>query len=378
MSDYEQKLLFTPGPLSVSKTTKEAMLYDLGSRDPQFMDVVSGIRKSMLAVAGVSEQEWVAIPMQGSGTFGIEAALQTTLPREKGRVGVLINGSYGRRVVLMAAAMGVPHVAKEFEEHEQVHPEAVSTLLQENPDLTNVSVVHCETSSGIMNDICAIGNAVKSANKDVVFMVDAMSSFGGIVFDLEKARVDVLITSANKCLEGVPGFAWVLMRRSVLEKCGGNSRSLSLDLYQQEKNLASVGQFRFTPPTHVLLAAKQAFVELEQEGGVAGRAARYKANQQLLWEKMRELGFQHLLPAEVASHIISTFRLPSHPNFSFEKFYQSLSDRRCCIYPGKITKEPCFRIGHIGNIQPSDVQYLADCMTIVLKEMDIPVPIPHH
>eukprot|EP00009_Paramoeba_aestuarina_P004689 CAMPEP_0201520754 /NCGR_PEP_ID=MMETSP0161_2-20130828/12476_1 /ASSEMBLY_ACC=CAM_ASM_000251 /TAXON_ID=180227 /ORGANISM="Neoparamoeba aestuarina, Strain SoJaBio B1-5/56/2" /LENGTH=390 /DNA_ID=CAMNT_0047919233 /DNA_START=116 /DNA_END=1288 /DNA_ORIENTATION=- len=372
---YDTPLLFTPGPLGVSQETKEAMLFDLGSRDPQFMNVVKNIRTGVLESGGVPTDSWSAVPMQGSGTFGVESSIQTTVPRG-GKLLVLINGAYGRRAVDMAKAMSVDCVSHEFSEDEVVNPEKVSQLLKENSGVTNVMVVHCETSSGLLNPVADIGKVVKEHDPSIRFMIDSMSAFGGIETDVEQIQADVLVTSANKCFEGVPGFSWVLIRNALLDQCKGNSRSLSLDVYQQEMGLRANGQFRFTPPTHALLAFRRALIELENEGGITGRSNRYRKNAEVVWKEFSDMGFKRLLPAEISSHFITTYLFPNHPNFSFEKFYSSLSEKGCNIYPGKVTQTPCFRIGHIGQLFPKDMEKLVEATKDTLKEMDISIPVP--
>eukprot|EP00008_Paramoeba_atlantica_P006410 CAMPEP_0201497520 /NCGR_PEP_ID=MMETSP0151_2-20130828/66103_1 /ASSEMBLY_ACC=CAM_ASM_000257 /TAXON_ID=200890 /ORGANISM="Paramoeba atlantica, Strain 621/1 / CCAP 1560/9" /LENGTH=385 /DNA_ID=CAMNT_0047888285 /DNA_START=36 /DNA_END=1193 /DNA_ORIENTATION=- len=373
---YNSRLLFTPGPLGVSLTTKEAMLFDLGSRDPQFLGVVAEIRTEVLRAGGLSQEDWTAVPMQGSGTFGVESSVQTTVPRD-GKMLVLINGSYGRRICDMASTTSIPFIPYEFEEDQEVDPEVVGSLLAQNPDITNVMVVHCETSSGMINPITEIGKVIKEHKKEIVYMIDSMSGYGGIVTDFDSVQADVIVTSANKCIQGVPGFSWVFLRKDVLERSQGNARSLCLDLYRQHDGLTKTGQFRFTPPTHVILAFRRALIELEEEGGINARAQRYQNNARIIWDEFGKMGFQRLLKNEKnTGHIITTYLLPDHPHFTFEKFYSGLSEKGCNIYPGKITKTPCFRVGHIGHLFPQDMKRLVSAAHEVLREMDVPIPVP--
>lgn len=290
------KLLFTPGPLTTSRTVKLAMLRDLGSRDSEFVAVVRDIRERLLQLGQVADLGYEAVLVQGSGTFGLEAVVGSVIPAD-GKLLVLANGAYGRRLVQMARLLHIEVVALECPEDAPVDPRSLDTALADDPGVTHVAVVHCETTSGIVNPLAGIGQAV--ARRVKVFIVDAMSSFGAIPVDLAACHVDYLVSSANRCIEGVPGFSFVLARRDSLQQAEGQARSLSLDLHAQWRGLEADGQFRFTPPTHALLAFQQALRELDAEGGIALRGARYRRNQGILTSGMRRLGFEPYLTREV-------------------------------------------------------------------------------
>jgi 2-aminoethylphosphonate--pyruvate transaminase/phosphonoacetaldehyde hydrolase len=362
------KLLFTPGPLTTSTTVKSAMQHDAGSRDREFIATVRSIRSRLLAIGGASagESGYECVLMQGSGTFAIEAVASSAIPSD-GKLLVLVNGAYGRRIAQMARIHGIATETLDAAEDETISPAAVAERLAASPGITHVAAVHCETTTGLLNPIEEIGAAVHKAG--AVYIVDAMSSFGAIPIDLAAARIDFLISSANKCIEGVPGFGFVLARHSCLVKAKGNARTLSLDLHAQWAGLEADGQFRFTPPTHALLAFRQALDELEAEGGVPGRMARYRRNHQTLMRGAEELGLETYLRPEDQGPIITTFRYPSSPDFDFTRFYEALSERGFIIYPGKLTAEPCFRIGTIGRLQPEDISALLEAMREVLEAM---------
>jgi 2-aminoethylphosphonate-pyruvate transaminase len=363
------KLLFTPGPLNTSASVKQAMLRDLGSRDEDFLALVCDVRERLLAAYGLSRSSgWEAIPIQGSGTYAVEAAVSSVAPRD-GKVLALVNGAYGERIVRMAAVHGIPCEALRTGEDTPVDPAAVRAALARDRALTHVALVHVETTSGVQNPLRAVGEVVRAAKR--VFLVDAMSSFGALAIEFEAAGVDFLAASANKCLEGVPGLAFVVARRAALEKIEGRARTLALDLHAQWRYLETDGQFRFTPPTHALLALRQALAELELEGGVAGRGARYRANHERLRGGMEALGFRAYVPREHASPIISTFFYPRHPRFDFRDFYRRLSARGFLIYPGKLTQADCFRLGNIGRLFPSDMDALLAAVPVVLREMGV-------
>jgi 2-aminoethylphosphonate-pyruvate transaminase len=366
----KSKLLFTPGPLNTAEATKAAMLRDVGSRDREFLDVVRDIRARLLAIGGSSKDDGCeCVLMQGSGTFAIESVISSAVPRN-GRLLVLVNGAYGRRMAEMARVHGIAVDTLEEPENHRISPRDVAARLKAAPGTTHVAIVHCETTTGIVNPIEEIGAAVAKAG--ATYIVDAMSSFGAIPVALKAAHAGFLISSANKCIEGVPGFGFVLARREALLVARGNARTLSLDLHAQWEGLERDGQFRFTPPTHALLAFHQALLEHEAEGGVAGRAARYTKNHETLVEGMAALGFEPYLSREDQSYIITTYRYPADPEFSFEEFYSRLSEFGLVIYPGKLSQEACFRIGTIGRLNAQDIRDLVQAIGNVVRQMKTP------
>ena len=367
-SGSKDKLLFTPGPLTTSMTVKQAMLQDLGSRDIEFIDLVKDIRSRLLEIGGVGDGGYEAIIMQGSGTFTLEAVVSSTVPPD-GKLLVIINGAYGRRIAQIAEIHNIQTTTLEYPENRVPDLDQIEKALETDAAITNVAVIHCETTTGLMNPVKDIGRIVQRFSRRL--FVDAMSSFGAVPMDLAEWGIDYLVSSANKCIEGVPGFGFTLARREALLQTEGNARSLSLDLLSQWKGLDQNGQFRFTPPTHALLAFRQALLELEAEGGVAGRAARYRANYETLIAGMQAIGFQEYLESEDRGYIITSFRYPPHPNFDFDEFYKRLNDRGYVIYPGKVSQADCFRIGSIGRIFESDVNDLLAALREVVPEMGI-------
>jgi 2-aminoethylphosphonate-pyruvate transaminase len=361
------KLLFTPGPLTTSDSVKQAMLRDLGSRDAEFLGVIRGIREKLLELGACPRSAYECVLMQGSGTFAIESVISSAIPSD-GKLLVLVNGAYGRRIAQMARIHAIPVEVAEVAEDRKITAALAAERLT-GGGFTHVAVVHCETTTGILNPIEEIGGVVSGAG--AAYIVDAMSSFGAIPLDVAAAGVDFLISSANKCIEGVPGFGFVLARRSALEAARGLARTLSLDLHAQWAGLEGDGQFRFTPPTHVLLAFNQALKELDEEGGVAGRGERYRQNHLTLCRGMRELGFEAYLAPGDQSYIITSFRYPADPVFQFEEFYTRLSQLGFVIYPGKLTRESCFRIGTIGRICAADLERLLDAIRSVLSELGV-------
>lgn len=364
----KDKILFTPGPLTTSQTVKQAMLRDLGSRDIEFIGLVKDIRHKLVELGQASLDEYTTVLMQGSGTFGLEAVVSSTVPTD-GKLLVIINGAYGKRLAKIASVLKIQTLTLEYSENTTPDLDEIENILNADTKITNVAVVHCETTTGIVNPIKEIGRIVEKSGAK--YFVDAMSSFGAVPIDLVECGIDYLVSSANKCIEGVPGFSFVLCKLNSLNETAGYARSVSFDLLDQYQSFEKNGQFRFTPPTHALAAFRQALVELEAEGGVPGRAERYLRNHETLVAGMRQLGFKEYLEPENQGYIITSFLYPDDSSFSFEKFYESLNQKNYVIYPGKVSDASCFRIGNIGRIFEADVKALLAAIAETIDEMDV-------
>ena len=369
MTSSPDKLLFTPGPLLTSAAVKQAMLRDLGSRDAEFVAIVRHVRRRLLELGGAGPAgDYEAVLLQGSGTYGLEAVVSSAVPRD-GRLLVMVNGAYGARLAQIARVHGIELREDRCAEDLAVEPQRVRELLAQDREITHVALVHCETTTGLVNPLAEVAGVVRAAGRRL--LVDAMSSFGAIPIDLQQLGADFVVSSSNKCIEGVPGFSFVLARRSALLETDGRARSLSVDLLAQWRGLEQDGQFRFTPPTHAILAFARALEEFAAEGGVEGRGRRYRENQRALHQGMSKLGFKSYLAEAVQGPIISTFHYLEDAKFSFEKFYGALSDRGFVIYPGKLTRARCFRIGTIGCITMEDIQGLLAAIGQVLAELGV-------
>jgi 2-aminoethylphosphonate-pyruvate transaminase len=344
------------------------MLADWGSRDIEFRALVKDIRTALLNLAGC-DASYECVIVQGSGTFAIEAALGSLCPAENGKTLVVVNGAYGERAASILKKLGRPVATLVKSDSEAPTAGEVASALDADKSLTHVWVIHCETTSGVINPIQEIAKVAKQRGK--IVMVDAMSSFGALPLPMVEWHIDVMVSSSNKCIEGVPGFSYVLCKRDLLNASKGQSHSVVLDLYEQWTGLEKTGQFRFTPPTHALVAFHQALKEHAQQGGVAARGARYRRNAQVLIEAMRKMGFETLLSDTEGGPIIQTFLTPRDPNFDFEKFYEALRERGFAIYPGKLTKRPSFRIGTIGQVDETVMRRATDAIRDVLKKMNV-------
>lgn len=367
IASANDKPLFTPGPLTTSRSVKQAMLRDLGSRDSAFVNLVRDVRQRLLALAGVAAPDYECVVMQGSGTYSVEAVISSAVSAQ-GKLLAISNGAYGQRIIQIAKVHKIDATILTYPEDAKPTAADVEAALAQDPALTHVALVHSETTTGMINPIDEIGAVVKRHKRR--FIVDAMSSFGGMPLEPDKTGIDFLVSSANKCIEGVPGFGLILASRAALLECEGRARSLSLDVFGQWKALEANGQFRFTPPTHALLAFHQALDELVAEGGVIARAQRYSKNYQTLVAGMRSLGFKEYLQPQDQGHIIVSFRFPDHPRFEFEEFYSRLSDKGYVIYPGKVSNADCFRIGCIGRLFPADFAALLAAIRAVKLEMN--------
>ncbi|UOQ94869.1 2-aminoethylphosphonate--pyruvate transaminase [Halobacillus shinanisalinarum] len=355
-NDY---LLLTPGPLSTSETVRKAMLQDWCTWDADYNQLVQKVRERLVTLSTRETDSYTSVLMQGSGSFTVESVLGTVMPKTGGKLLVCTNGAYGDRIVKMCEVLGIETVVVEEEEHMAIDPSTVEAHLGNDPTISHVVVVHCETTTGILNPAQEICAAAKRYGKTTI--VDAMSSFGGIPMDVHDWGIDFLISSANKCIQGVPGFGFCIAKKKELEKCKDNARSLSLDMYSQYETMENnSGKWRYTSPTHVVRAFYQALLELEEEGGVQARHRRYIQNQQLLVQGMEKLGFSAHIKEEQQSPIITSFLFPDDPTFTFQEFYQTLKKKGFVIYPGKISEINTFRIGNIGEVYPKDMERLLD------------------
>jgi 2-aminoethylphosphonate-pyruvate transaminase len=355
IAPFNPYILLTPGPLSTTLAVKQAMLRDWCTWDDDYKQIIQDMRRKLVELATPSDG-YTCVLMQGSGTFCVEAVITTAVP-DHGKLLVLANGAYGRRIAQIAERIGIDCRVHDSGDIAVPDSAQLERALMADIAITHVAMVHCETTTGMLNPIVALGQIVKAHAR--AFIVDAMSSFGGIPLDAHEVGADYLISSANKCIQGVPGFGFVIARSNELAKTKGQARSLSLDLFDQWETMEKdAGKWRFTSPTHTVRAFVQALQELELEGGIARRHERYCENHRLLVQGMQALGFKTLLPDENQSPIITAFHNPRHRDWAFDKFYQDLKQRGFVIYPGKVTEADTFRIGTVGDIQPADISQL--------------------
>ena len=361
------RILLTPGPLTTTLRTKLAMLRDWGSWDSDFNRVTAQVRASLLKIIHAQESH-VVVPLQGSGTFSVEAAVATLVPRD-GHVLVLDNGAYCKRAARLTTLMGRRCSVVAFDEALPVSARAVDDTLTTDPSVTHVVLIHCETGAGVWNPLRAIADVCAQHGKGLI--VDAMSSFGALPIDARETRFDALIAASGKCLEGVPGMGFVFIRRAVLDACAGRSQSLAMDLHDQYSYMEKTGQWRFTPPTHVVVALAEAIQQFEEEGGQPARLARYTRNYQTLIHGMARLGFMPFLAPEVQAPIIVTFHAPGDPRYEFKAFYAAARARGFLLYPGKLTQVETFRVGCIGALGSDEIEQAVHAVALALEELGI-------
>lgn len=356
-------LLLTPGPLSTTATVRAAMLQDSCTWDADYnLGVVEPIRRELvrLATGPEYESDYSAVLLQGSGSYVVESVLGSAIGADECLL-IINNGAYGARMGEMARCLGLRHHELDCGETTRPEPAAIDAMLARHPEITHLAMVHCETTTGMLNPLEEVAELCQ--RRGIRLIVDAMSSFGGIPIDMGRLGIEFLISSANKCIQGVPGFGFVIARRAALAACAGRARSVSLDLHAQWQTMEQQGgKWRFTSPTHTVLAFAQALRELDEEGGIAARHQRYSENQRTLVAGMAELAFAPLLPEQWQSPIITAFYSPAHPDYRFADFYQRLKGQGFVIYPGKVSQADCFRIGNIGDVTPERVRALLAAM----------------
>ncbi|MFQ2265415.1 2-aminoethylphosphonate--pyruvate transaminase [Aeromonas hydrophila] len=356
-------LLLTPGPLSTTATVRAAMLQDSCTWDADYnQGVVEPIRRELVRLATGPEyqSDYSAVLLQGSGSYVVESVLGSAIGVDECLL-IINNGAYGARMGEMARCLGLRHHELDSGETTRPEPAAIEAMLARHPEITHLAMVHCETTTGMLNPLEEV--AALCQRRGIRLIVDAMSSFGGIPIDMGRLGIEFLISSANKCIQGVPGFGFVIARRAALAACAGRARSVSLDLHAQWQTMEQQGgKWRFTSPTHTVLAFAQALRELEEEGGIEARHQRYSENQRTLVTGMAALGFAPLLPEKWQSPIITAFYSPAHPDYRFADFYQLLKAQGFVIYPGKVSQADCFRIGNIGDVTPARVRCLLAAM----------------
>jgi 2-aminoethylphosphonate-pyruvate transaminase len=360
-------ILLTPGPLTTSLATKQAMLRDWGSWDASFNAMTASICKDLVDVVNGAGTH-VCVPLQGSGTFSVEAALANLVPRD-GKVLVPDNGAYCQRMLKILEYLGREHAAIDLAEDKQASAAMLEGAFKMDPRITHVAQVHCETGTGILNPLAEIAAVCARHGKGLI--VDAMSSFGALEIDVAKHPIDAVVAASGKCIEGAPGMGFVIARRAVLEKCQGNSHSLAMDLYDQWTYMQKTTQWRFTPPTHVVAAFRVALDQFKAEGGTSARGARYRRNCETLIEAMSALGFRSFLAKSVQAPIIVTFHAPGDANYTFKAFYEKVRARGYILYPGKLTQVETFRVGCIGAIDHNEMRNVACAVAETLKEMGI-------
>lgn len=363
-------ILLTPGPLTTSNRTRQAMMVDWGSWDDRFNALTASVCSQLLAILHGTDSHH-CVPLQGSGTFAVEAAIGTLVPRD-GKVLVLINGAYGKRLAKICEVLGRDFSTFETAEDQPTTAADVDRLLRADTAITHVALIHCETSTGILNPLPEIAQVVKDHGKRLI--IDAMSSFGALPIDAREVPFDALIATSGKCLEGVPGMGFVFAEKQALAAAQGNCHSLAMDLFDQHSYMVKTGQWRFTPPTHVVAALHEALLQYAEEGGLPARHQRYADNCQALLDGMAALGLRSFLPAEIQAPIIVTFHAPQDARYQFKDFYERVKAKGFILYPGKLTQVETFRVGCIGHVDATGMQAAVTAIAQTLQDMHVLEP----
>lgn len=363
-------ILLTPGPLTTSNRTRQAMMVDWGSWDDRFNALTASVCSQLLAILHGTDSHH-CVPLQGSGTFAVEAAIGTLVPRD-GKVLVLINGAYGKRLAKICEVLGRDFSTFETAEDQPTTAADVDRLLRADTAITHVALIHCETSTGILNPLPEIAQVVKDHGKRLI--IDAMSSFGALPIDAREVPFDALIAASGKCLEGVPGMGFVFAEKQALAAAQGNCHSLAMDLFDQHSYMVKTGQWRFTPPTHVVAALHEALLQYAEEGGLPARHQRYADNCQALLDGMAALGLRSFLPAEIQAPIIVTFHAPQDARYQFKDFYERVKAKGFILYPGKLTQVETFRVGCIGHVDATGMQAAVRAIAQTLQDMHVLEP----
>ncbi|RZS55007.1 2-aminoethylphosphonate--pyruvate transaminase [Sphaerotilus mobilis] len=361
-------ILLTPGPLTTTLRTKLAMLKDWGSWDADFNALTADLRRRLLDVIHAADSH-VVVPLQGSGTFSVEAAVATVVPRDAHLL-VLDNGAYCQRMGKLATLMGRRTTVHSRAEDQPISPAELEGLLRADPSISHVGLIHCETGTGVVNPLAEIAEVCERLGRGLI--VDAMSSFGALPIDARTIRFDALVAASGKCLEGVPGMGFVFIRRDLVDACAGNSHSLAMDLQDQHAYMQRTGQWRFTPPTHVVAALAEAMRQFAEEGGQPARLARYQDNCRTLVDGLGALGLRTFLAPELVSPIIVTFHAPADARYDFRAFYAAVKAQGYLLYPGKLTQVETFRVGCIGAIGRLEMQQAVDAVGRTLAAMGLP------
>ena len=360
----KEPILLTPGPLTTSTATKLAMVRDWGSRDTGFIQLNRRVREMLLDVVKARDTH-VCVPLQGSGTFAVEAMLGTLVPKNA-HVLVPVNGAYCKRIQRILAILGRRVTAIDYEEREPVRAADIDAALKKDSSITHVALVHCETSTGALNPLADVAGVVARHKKSL--LVDAMSSFAAVPIE---GAFDALVAASGKCLEGPPGMGFALIRKTALENCAGNAHSLVLDLHDQWVNMEKTAQWRFTPPTVIVAALHAALEQFVAEGGVTARGARYRRNCEVLIDGMTRLGFKLFLDARHQAPVIVTFHAPSDPNYDFQRFYDRVREKGFVLYPGKLTQIDTLRVGCIGAIDEHAIRAAVHAIADTVAEQNI-------
>jgi len=362
----KRNILLNPGPVTTTDTVKQALVVaDICHREVEFTDLMQGVRMDLLKVVNADPEQYTSILFAASGTGAVEACLSSVLASEK-KVLIINNGPYGQRMLDIARRYHIPSLEYQVDYDQPIAITEIELLLIQNNNIGAVAMVHHETSSGILSSLRPIGELCHKYGCE--FIVDAMSSFAGVDIDVEREHIDYIISSANKCLQGMPGLAFVIAKKSALMQSKGRARSFYFDLHQQFYALETQREMPFTPPVQIIYALRQALNEFLAET-LSGRIERYQRNYELLIKGFAKLGFTCLTPEDRASHLLAIIRFPGDQSYNFDEFHDYLFAAGFTIYPKKLSIPNTFRVACLGAIEPQDIlRFFQSVATYMLKK----------
>lgn len=369
MKSVARKILLNPGPATTTQSVKEAMVVeDICPREKEFGQLLDSIKLDLVKIVH-GEDSYITALFTASGTGGLEAAITSVVPRGK-KLMVIENGAYGTRMVKIAEAFKIEVVRYQLSYGDYPNIETIENLIKANPDISHLAVVHHETTTGMLNPVQGICDLAYRHGIEVI--VDCMSSYAGIPIDIKKWNAAYVISSSNKCIQGMPGLVFVIFKKDLLEKIKDTKRSFYFDLYSQYTGFEKTGQMQFTPPVQVAYALRKAideyFTETEK-----GRWSRYQSNYTTLYNGLSELGFEFLLPDHQQSKILLAVKEPDHVNYNFEAMHDYLYSHGFTIYPGKGAKEATFRLSILGDLYPDDINRFISCLNEYLRSVKIKI-----
>jgi|TARA_B100000315_G_scaffold40571_1_gene35417 2-aminoethylphosphonate aminotransferase len=364
--DIERKILLNPGPATTTDTVKMAQVVpDICPREEEFSELMAGIRDDLLKIVNVDKKKYTTVLFGGSGTAVMESVIASVVNQEKTLL-ILKNGAYGDRMQKIVETYSIPFTTLEYEWGKPINLSEVDSYLKSNRNIGYIAMVHHETTSGILNSIENFSELGKNYGHTLI--LDAISSYAGISIDLKKTPIDFLMSTSNKCIQGMAGLAFSICKKSELKHLKDiPNRSFYLSLYDQYNYMEKTGQMRFTPPVQTIYALRQAIDEYFDEGSL-NRYNRYTENWKRLREGLQKLGFNLLLDPENESHILLTVVEPKNPEYNFDKIHNLLYDKGFTIYPGKLGKKKTFRLANMGAINSIDIdRFINELSNVIIK-----------
>ena len=355
----KRNILLNPGPATTTNTVKQALVVpDICPREEEFGALTQSVLKKIVKVVNGQSTHSTVI-FAGSGTAGVEAALSSVVP-ENGKILILNNGAYGKRAETIIQAYGISHRTIQIEWGNFPEISQIENIIKEETKLTHFFFVHHETTTGMLNPLADMLELC--VKHELISIVDAMSSYAGLPIDLQRHQIDYLISSSNKCIQGMAGVSFVIANKERLKATSKVSpRNLYLNLWNNHSYIEQTGQFQFTPPVQIVYALNQALDEFFKESQ-SGRTARYVKSYETLLKGIEETGLKMLLPKSQHSKLLTAIVEPKSTEYNFKEMHDHFYENNVTIYPGKGAKKDTFRIANIGAIDYRDMKFFNELM----------------